>query len=610
MYIYYYMKDYFYIINNDFLNKFNLNDDQSTINISTLKYKKDKQLIDDIINKDKYIYLNQKESTIIKKFNNAINNYDDNKNLAYLKDIINKLLSNNNEELLVYALKNRINSILGIDVILHHGKNYLYISQGKNNIINTKLFKNKDFLIKYREIIMNIMNNFIEFDVDMATEIVNYDILFANSRLSKSNRRNLDKIFQKYNINDIKFNNINFYNFINLLLNNNQPNSVSINDIQELIFEDNINTNFYINFDECLKNNNFKYYIIWCILIEASLSSFGKLYDQIFDLIKITRGIKNKMNSNKKKFFLNNLFIGHIISKEYFIYIDPSVKINIKKYIKYIRTALKSRLQSNSWMDPITKKIAIEKLENIKEDVYDSKLIDFNSMNDLTDIYYKNINIISEFYFKNTIMKIKNNQKIFHGNIYTINAFYDVTLNEIIFPYNILTPPYYYNDFTNYNAIAYNFGAIGSVIGHEIIHAFDDQGRLFDKNGNLNNWWQPESVKKYNEIANNIGALYTKYNINSKLTMGENIADIGGVRIALSALKLYLSEHNKELDDKLIDYFKKGWAMIWRGKSTKQELDNRLINDPHSPIIHRVNIPLNMLKEIKDNDQSQIIELW
>ena len=92
--------------------------------------------------------------------------------------------------------------------------------------------------------------------------------------------------------------------------------------------------------------------------------------------------------------------------------------------------------------------------------------------------------------------------------------------------------------------------------------------------------------------------------------MGENIADIGGVRISLSALKLYLSDNNQKLTDKLLNNFIKGWAMIWRGKLTKQELLIRMENDPHSTIKERVNIPLNNLKEIKDNNQNEIIELW
>lgn len=120
-------------------------------------------------------------------------------------------------------------------------------------------------------------------------------------------------------------------------------------------------------------------------------------------------------------------------------------------------------------------------------------------MNELTDIYYENIHIIMNYIFKKKMDKLYTKDEYFYGNIYNINAFYETTNNTITFPYGILKPPYYYNtDINNINnlkKIAYNFGAIGSVIGHEIIHGFDDQGRLFDENGHLKNWWQPESEK-------------------------------------------------------------------------------------------------------------------
>jgi hypothetical protein len=598
------MKDYFYIINNDFLKKLKLNDDDSIINISTIRYKKDKQLIDDIINKKSYKYLNEKEISILKNFNNSITNYNEENNLSYLKSILSNILNSSIEEFIAFALKNRVKSILTIDTLFYNGSTYLNVSQGKNNITNTKLLENPEFLEKYKLLIKKIMEHFFICNDALIEKIVYYDINFYKARLSNSDRRDIQKNFKKYSFNDIKYNNINFQKLIKIILNDDKVN------VDEIIYEGIFKSNFYTFFDESLKDPDFKYYIIWSFLIETSLISFGKLYDEIFELIKIVKGVKSKVLIDKKKYILNNYFLGHLISKEYFINIDSSVKTNIKKYIMYLKKAFKMRLHDNTWMDPITKSTAIEKLDKISEDIYDSKLTDYNMMSNLTNIYYENIRIINEFNFKINMLKLTNNTKIFYGNIYNINAFYDPTMNQIIFPYGILKEPYYYNNMTDLNIVAYNFGAIGCVIGHEIIHGFDDQGRLFDKDGNLKNWWQPESEKKYNEISEKIGSLYKKYNINPKLTMGENIADIGGVRISLSALKLYLSDNNSKLTDKLLDNFIKGWAMIWRGKLTKQELANKLSNDPHSTIKERVNIPLNNLKEIKDNNQNEIIELW
>ena len=115
------MKDYFHLINNTFLNEIQLKDDESSINISSLRYKTDKKLIDDIINKNNYTYLNEKEIRILKKFNYSINNYDDNINLLYIKNLIDNLFKKDIEEVLVYSIKNKVDTIFGVDTILHKG---------------------------------------------------------------------------------------------------------------------------------------------------------------------------------------------------------------------------------------------------------------------------------------------------------------------------------------------------------------------------------------------------------------------------------------------------------------------------------------------------------
>ena len=327
------------------------------------------------------------------------------------------------------------------------------------------------------------------------------------------------------------------------------------------------------------------------------------------------------MDFEKKIYTLNNQLIGHLISKEYIINIDPTVETQIKLYIKYIKRSFKERIYDNKWMDTKTKETAIEKLDRIKVDIYSSKLIEYSDIDELTNIYYKNVHIINNFIFNKKIEELYMKDRYFYGNIYNINAFYETTENGIIFPYGILRPPYYYNtdidNIKNLKNIAYNFGAIGSVIGHEIIHGFDDQGRLFDAQGHLNNWWTPESDKKYKELTIKIGKKYQEHNINSKLTMGENIADIGGVRISLSAFKILLEEKGIKLDNSLLSFFIKGWAMVWRGKFRKEEAENRLLNDPHSPIKQRVNIPINNLIEVreinkkdKDTEIDEIINIW
>jgi predicted metalloendopeptidase len=597
------MKDYFNIINKDFLDKISIKNDESSINIASIRYHNDKKLIDEIINKKDYKYLNKKEINIIKNFNKSIREYNDELNLNFLKNEINKLLKLSHEDLILFCFKNKINGLFNIDIITYNKIQYVYIIQGRNIISNINLYKDADFLVKYKKNIYDILSIFIKIDENNIDKILEHELNLYNLRLTNVQRRDVLNGFHEFNFaNNNNFVNINLKNILLSIFNE---------DIQKLYFDVNFPNEYYKYIDQNMNDINFKYYILWCILHGLSFLSFGKLYDKIFDLIKIIKGIKNKINTEKHIYNINNYFIGHIISKEFFINIDSTIKQRIEEYINNIKDAFKNRLTENNWMDNTTKKLALEKLENIKTDIFESKLIDFNKIRELSNIYYENILIINDYVFKIKMQKLKINEKIFHGNIYNINAFYDSTINYIIFPYGILREPYYYNtdlnNTNNLNIIAYNYGAIGSVIGHEIIHGFDDQGRLFDKDGNLNNWWNKISEVKYLELAEEIGNKYKEYDINTKLTMGENIADIGGVRISLSAFKLYLKKNNKELNDELLKNFISGWAMIWRGKIRKEDALNRLLNDSHSPIKQRVNIPLNNLKELNDKDY---IEIW
>ena len=604
------MKDYYNIINDPFLKNIQLKDDESLINISTFRYQEDKKLIDDIIKKESYKYLNEKEIKILKKFNSSIHNFDDKTNVKYMKDKISNLINLSNEELLVFCIKNRTGGLIDVDTLLYNGSKFLYFSQGKNNISNHKLLKDDIFKIKYKTIIKDILKDYIDLsDKDMdntVDKIIAYEILLDKNKLSNSERRDVSQVFNKYTISDVKFKNINFNKLINIILNKQVESSLSV------YFDTVLPNDYYKAIDDYLSDPKFKYYIIWSIILEFSAISIGSLYNKIFELVKIIKGVKKMMDFEKKVYNLNSQLIGHLISKEYFINIDLTVKDQIKQYILYVKKSFRERLINNKWMDKITKEIAIKKLDKISEDIYESKLIDYNDMNELTNIYYENIFIINEYLFKKKIEELYMKGRYFYGNIYNINAFYETTNNQIIFPYGILKAPYYYNtdinNIKNLENIAYNFGAIGSVIGHEIIHGFDDQGRLFDENGYLRNWWQPESEKEYIALNKKIAKLYEEHKINSELTMGENIADIGGVRISLTAFKILLKEKGKELDDKLLSNFIKGWAIVWRGKFTKEEAEDRLLNDTHSPIRQRVNIPLNNLKETQNN--AEILEIW
>jgi putative endopeptidase len=175
----------------------------------------------------------------------------------------------------------------------------------------------------------------------------------------------------------------------------------------------------------------------------------------------------------------------------------------------------------------------------------------------------------------------------------TVNAYYNPPANEIVFPAAILQPPFF--DVTADDAV--NYGAIGAVIGHEISHGFDDEGRKYDGRGNLNNWWTDQDDKEFKARAGLLVKQYASYaplpgqNVNGELTLGENIADLAGVAMAYRAYKLSLKGKKPHKIDGYTgeQRFFIGWAQVWARKYREDEQRKRLLTDPHSPSEYRVN---------------------
>src|SRR5699024_7524219 len=177
----------------------------------------------------------------------------------------------------------------------------------------------------------------------------------------------------------------------------------------------------------------------------------------------------------------------------------------------------------------------------------------------------------------------------------TVNAYYNPSFNEIVFPAGILQPPFYFQNGDD----AVNYGGIGYVIGHEMTHGFDDQGSQYDKEGNLKNWWTKEDREKYEARAQKVVDQYNNYvvldsvHVNGKLTEGENLADNGGLAIAYAAFKMTKEGQSDTLIDGLTpdQRFFLSCAQVWRIKTRPQRMLWRINNDPHAPEMYRVNGP-------------------
>ncbi|WP_129714282.1 M13 family metallopeptidase [Pedobacter sp. SYP-B3415] len=294
----------------------------------------------------------------------------------------------------------------------------------------------------------------------------------------------------------------------------------------------------------------------------------------------------------------NNLgeLLGQLYAEKHF---KPEAKKRMLELVNNLQKVYKSRIERLDWMSPETKKRAIDKLEAfLKKIGYPDKWKKYDDVKVARDTYYANLQSARKHGYKEMADKMGKpiDRTEWGMTPPTVNAYYNPSYNEIVFPAGILQFPFF--DFNADDAI--NYGAIGAVIGHEMTHGFDDQGRQYDKDGNLKDWWTTADAAKFKEKADKVVKLYDSFklydqHVNGSLTLGENLADIGGLNIAYEAFKL--TKQGKENDKKIDGFtpdqrFFLGFAQVWRIKTREETMRVRLKTDPHSPEMFRVNGPV------------------
>lgn len=295
--------------------------------------------------------------------------------------------------------------------------------------------------------------------------------------------------------------------------------------------------------------------------------------------------------------------IGQIYVNKYF---SERAKTKALEMIKYLKDELRNKIINLEWMESRTKRHALDKLDTMNIKIgYPNKWRDFSKHKlYMNNSFLKNnliCNMEDNLYRLNKLYKPIDRTEWFM-NPQDVNAYYSPSFNEIVFPAGILQPPFFSEDYD----MALNLGGIGCVIGHEMTHGFDDKGCLYDAEGNLNDWWTEQDKQSYKEKIQVLKNQFKSYSINntfvnSELTAGENIADLGGVIIALDGLKKYLIKNPQE-NVKIegfspIQRFFINNAKIWRFVATPEAINERLLTDPHSPPEFRVN---GVVKNIYD----------
>src|SRR6266566_981389 len=355
--------------------------------------------------------------------------------------------------------------------------------------------------------------------------------------------------------------------------------------------------------------DDWKTYLRWHLINATASALSSDFVNEDFNFRETTlRGTEQIKPRWKRVIISEDGEIGEALGKLYAAeYFPPAAKARALELINNLKEALADRIKTLEWMDEPTKKAALEKLAAFQVKIgYPEKWRDYSALMVDRGPFVLNELRAENFESKRQLNKIGKpvDRTEWGMTPPTVNAYYNPKMNEIVFPAGILQPPFFYANADD----AVNYGGIGAVIGHEMTHGFDDQGRQYDPVGNLRDWWSPQSAEEFKKRSEAIINQYNEYeplpglHVNGALTQGENIADVGGVKLAYAALQKALDKHPEERNKKIDGLtpeqrFFLSFAAIWRQKIRDEDQKLRLNVDPHSPGHFRVNGPLSDLPE-------------
>lgn len=348
--------------------------------------------------------------------------------------------------------------------------------------------------------------------------------------------------------------------------------------------------------------DDWKTYLRWHLINAMAPYLSSDFVNQDFAFFQtVLRGTKELKPRWKRVSEMTDDAIGEALGQLYVAeYFPPEAKARANQMVTDLRAAFHQRIENLEWMSDSTKQNAFAKLEKLVQKIgYPDKWRDYAKLEIKPDAYVLNVIRANEFEFDRNMQKIgKPVDKTEWGMTPpTVNAYYHPLNNEIVFPAGILQPPFFDAEADD----AVNYGAMGAIIGHEITHGFDDKGSMFDAGGNLNNWWSAEDQKEFVAKTKMVEEQFDAYtvldsvHVNGKLTLGENIADLGGLAVAYDALQIALEKNGNP--GKIEGFtpeqrFFISYARSWRGKYRDDALLNLVKTNPHSPPSFRAIGPL------------------
>jgi len=431
----------------------------------------------------------------------------------------------------------------------------------------------------------------VENSTKLATQIMALETLMASNHMKKELTRDYGKLYNKYAIKDLNKLMPDF-DWDSMLKSAGIPNQKNIT-ITQVEYIKSLNTIIKKTPLETWKN-----YLKWSTINGATSSLSTALQDENFEFYgKVMYGIEKQKPLWRRGVQAVNNNLGEIVGKVYVEkHFSPESKEHVTILVKNLLKAYEESIKKLDWMSPETKKQALEKVSKFTIKVgYPDKWRDYSKLKVIKGDLYGNIQRATEFEYNRQINKLGKpvDRTEWGMTPQTVNAYYNPTQNEIVFPAAILQAPFFDSNVED----AVNYGGIGAVIGHEIGHGFDDQGSTFDGEGMMRNWWTAKDLAAFKLRTKALVAQYNEFkvfpdlNVNGEFTQGENIGDLGGLSIALKAYKTSLNGK----DSPVLDGFTGeqrlfiGWAQSWLNKDREETLRNQIASDPHSPPKFRVN---------------------
>lgn len=366
------------------------------------------------------------------------------------------------------------------------------------------------------------------------------------------------------------------------------------------------NPSFFRSVDSLLSTvslEHWKVYLQWNVLKAAAPHLSSDFVNASFSFNQVLSGQKVQTPRWQRISQLTDGSLGELLGQLYVQeYFKPEAKARMAELVTNLRKAFANRIQQLDWMSPETKQKALAKLAAFRPKIgYPDKWKNYDGLVVSSDQYFENVVNVGKWNYDFMISQLGKpvDRERWGMTPPTVNAYYSPTLNEIVFPAGILQFPFF--DANADDAV--NYGGIGAVIGHEMSHGFDDNGCKYDADGNLRNWWTAEDRAKFDAKTKELGKQFDAYTIqdtihvNGKLTMGENIGDLGGLNVAYEAFKMTKQGQSKELIDGLTpdQRFFLAWAQVWRGNILPQTAAQLILTDTHSPGPYRtIGAPVNM----------------